>query len=147
MRFAAWCDSLIGRSQEAINRRIEEKRGAGLRLLSSLAQLGSSPGSCNAFDEEASSQSCMLPGPPWLRMPFHWDTAPPQELYGSWASEPQETQDIFQSELWSYSERDKWWSQTFIIPWFVPKTLTGRFIMTPKVALDMPEERNFYFCT
>lgn len=76
MGFSAWCYSLIRRSHEEA---MKGREGAGLRHLSSLAQLRiPSPGSCNASADKVSSQSCVVPELPCLRRPFPWDTVPHQ---------------------------------------------------------------------
>jgi hypothetical protein len=69
MRFAARCDSLF--------RKEEERRGAEAPGFSAQLRI-LSPGSCSASAEAASAQSCVVAGLPCLRMPFQWDSVPPQ---------------------------------------------------------------------
>jgi hypothetical protein len=58
------------KDKEERNRRY----GAGIRLLSSSAQLGISFPHCNASAEETSFQSSVVLDLPCLRITFHWDT-------------------------------------------------------------------------
>jgi hypothetical protein len=81
--------TLIGRRQEAMKqRRAGVKRRSGTEapeLLSSAGDTLLLGAATPLLRREVYSQSCVVPGLLCLRMPFHWDSVPPQNCL-SWLS-------------------------------------------------------------
>lgn len=96
MRFAAcWLSH-----QKKLRNNEEKKRREGVRLSPQLSWEHPSLGSCNTSAEETSFQRCVVPKLPCPRMPFHWDTAPPQSCVVLGLSSPRTSRTPFHLSRW-----------------------------------------------